>query len=97
MQIQAGWNQKAEIPEIPITPPSTHQKKLLHSEVLAPNLAFEMLPQKTRGECSSFQCELPALLAWQLATTFLSSRLGTSVLAQWVNILRAIRGHRFEP
>ena len=67
-EIQAGWNQKAEIPEIPVTPPPTHQKKLMHSEVLALNLGFQMLPRKTPGECGSFQCELPGLLARQLGT-----------------------------
>lgn len=52
-----------------------------------------MLPQKTWGG-SSFQRELPALLAWQLATTFeLQTR--TSVLAQWVSTSSASRGHRF--
>ena len=41
----------------------------MHSEVLTPNLGFEMLPRKTLWECGSFQCELPVLLAQQLGTT----------------------------
>ena len=47
----------------PVTSPPTYQRRALHSVALIPNVAFKHSSLKTMGKFSSFDQELPIILA----------------------------------